>query len=295
MTETIRHLAWSLLTLVGVDKRKFHEKLGMWSVGMAVAEKGYGELIKKLREIQPDLSEQYSSGKEAYNDYAEFKLRGMHAFQCSLMLGLLDSLPEGTLTVVDIGDSAGTHMKYLQGLTQGRYDIDAISINLDPRAVEKIKAKGQKALLCRAEELDLGADRSVDLFTSFEMVEHLHNPAIFFRRLSKRSRCSRMLITVPYRRESRVGLHNVRNGATGKVYAEDEHVFELNPRDWSLLLLHSGWGVVREEIYLQYPARLPVIGRALAWYWRNSDFEGFWGAVLEKDTAFADRYMDWED
>ena len=74
--------------------------------------------------------------------------------------------------------------------------MDTLSVNLDPRAVEKIKARVLERFLCRAEDLDLpGVD--IDLFTSFEMVEHLHNPAIFFHRLAKKSSCRKILITRP--------------------------------------------------------------------------------------------------
>jgi len=108
--------------------------------------------------------------------------------------------------------------------------VDTVGVNLDPRAIKKITARGQKAILCRAEELDLG-DKSVDLFTSFEMVEHLHNPAIFFKRLAKRPGCEKLVITVPYLKQSRVGLYHARRDSSKDIYAEDEHIFELSPQD----------------------------------------------------------------
>lgn len=290
-----RRIVAQLLKPMGVDLKKIYETASVWSLKAAIVQRGWGKFLDTLREIQPDLSEQYSIGKDLYNKYVELKLRGLHAFQCSLMLKALERFSEGPLTVVDIGDSAGTHMKYLQYLTRDKYDIDTVSINLDPRAVAKITARGQKAVLCRAEDLDLGADRSIDLFTSFEMIEHLHNPTIFFRRLAMRSSSERMVITVPYLRSSRVGLHNIRNRTGKNVFAEDEHIFELNPGDWSLLMLHSGWKVVYEDIYFQYPVRIFPFSRLLSKCWRAFDFEGFWGAILERDTTFMDRYLDWED
>ncbi|MHB9156374.1 MAG: hypothetical protein ACYC5N_11930 [Endomicrobiales bacterium] len=33
----------------------------------------------------------------------------------------------------------------------------------------------------------------------------------------------------------------------------------------------------------------------LSRYWRKTEFEGFWGAILEKEAAFSDRYRDWEE
>ncbi len=242
----------------------------------------------------PDISNQESSEKDKFNDYLELKRRSLQAFQCKMMLKALEGLPHGNLTVADIGDSAGTHMLYLKELSKGKYDIDTISVNLDPRAVEKIRARGLRAILCRAEELDMG-EKKVDLFTSFQMVEHLHNPAIFFRRLAKKSPCKTMVITVPYLKNSRVGLHHIRSRSWKPVFAEDVHVFELSPEDWTLLLLHSGWKVVYDEIYYQYPRKIPAISTALSWYWKKLDFEGFWGAILEKDTTLSDCYKDWED
>jgi len=181
-------------------------------------------------------------------------------------------------------------------LTKDKFDVETISINLDPRAIEKIRARGLKAILKRAEDIEPeDIEGGIDLFPSFEMVEHLHNPAIFFRRIAKKSSCRRMLITVPYLKQSRVGLHYVRRRSREIIYAEDEHIFELSPEDWMLLLLHSGWKVTFSKIYYQYPTRWPVISSFLRWFWKTSDFEGFWAAILEKETTYSDLYKDWEE
>ena len=282
-----------ILTILGLNPRTFSEKLSKQSLRLASLENGYGSLVKKLREIVPDISNQEESGKDIFNNYWELKRRALQSFQCSMMLKALEHLPPMGLTVVDVGDSAGTHMLYLRELIRGKFDVDTISVNLDPRAIEKIRARGLKAILCRAEDLDL-REKKVDLFTSFQMVEHLHNPAIFFHRVAKKSLCNKMVITVPYLKESRVGLHHIRN-KTGKIiFAEDEHIFELSPEDWTLLLLHSGWRVTYSEIYYQYPRKLPIISQMLSWFWRHADFEGFWGAILEKDTTLSNLYQDWD-
>lgn len=290
----MRRLIKKILAAFGIDARRLIEGISKWSINSTLSQNGYRELIKKLRETVPDISNQQESEKETFNDYWEFKRRTLQAFQCSLMLKALEYLPLGKLTIVDIGDSAGTHMLYLKELTKCRFDVDTISVNLDPRAIEKIKARGLKAILCRAEELDLG-ERPIDLFTSFQMVEHLHNPSIFFRRLAKKSSCNKLIMTVPYLKKSRVGLHHIRNRTDKIIFAEDEHIFELSPEDWTLLLLHSGWKVVYSDIYYQYHRRMPIVSQVFSWYWRNTDFEGFWGVILEKDTTLSDRYQDWED
>jgi len=280
---------------VGINPERLIRVISKWSIKSTIIAEDYNELIEKLRNIEPDLSEQYSRGKEKYNDYLELKRRALHAFQCSLMLKVLGKLDAMKLTVVDIGDSAGTHMRYLQELTKSKYEVNTISVNLDSRAIEKIKAKGQKAILCRAEDLNLNMEQRIDLFTSFEMVEHLHNPAIFFHRLANKSGCNTMLITLPYLRYSRVGLHNVRNKVENIIFAEDEHIFELNPEDWTLLMLHSGWKVVHSEIYYQYPTKWFFIKWLLRKYWQITDYEGFWGAILEKEKTYDELYQDWED
>lgn len=72
-------------------------------------------------------------------------------------------------------------------------------------------------------------------------------------------------------------------------------VLFIDPNDWTLLLLHSGWKVTFSKIYYQYPTRWPVISSFLRWFWKTSDFEGFWGAILEKDMTYCDLYQDWEE
>ncbi|MBI4833588.1 MAG: methyltransferase domain-containing protein [Planctomycetes bacterium] len=270
------------------------EKICRVSIKLAMAQSNLVNLVERLRRIEPDISMQELSETPYFNGYIELKRRSLQAFQCSLMLKIINDFASRDLTVVDIGDSAGTHMLYLRELTKDKFNLDTISVNLDPRAIEKIKARGLKAMLCRAEELDLGEQR-VDLFASFEMVEHLHNPAIFFRRLAKKTPCNKLLITVPYLRQSRVGLHHVRHNIAKKITAEEEHIFELSPEDWTLLIKHSGWKVIYSKIYYQYPRNFPFISQLFAKYWRRFDYEGFWGAILEKDTTFTDNYQDWEE
>jgi hypothetical protein len=282
----------SALILLGIDPNNIVEKIFKCSLRMSAIQYKFTDLLIKLRTIAPDISRQELSETSSWNQYFELKKRNLQAFQCVMMLKALESVAPGTkVTVVDIGDSAGTHMRYLKELKKDVLDIETISVNLDPAAIEKIKATGQRAILCRAEDLDLG-NQQVDLFTSFQMVEHLHNPALFFRRLAVGSECKRMLITVPYIRNSRVGLHSIRNNLRKSVHAEEEHIFELSPDDWTLLLLHSGWRVVFSQTYYQYPVWLFFIFR---WVWKRVDYEGFWGAILEKDLTYTNLYQDWED
>ena len=123
----------------------YYKRLSKWSIRMCIAENGYEELLEKLKKIVPDISNQEESEKESFNDYWELKRRALQAFQCSLMLKALEYFSGNNLMVVDIGDSAGTHMLYLKALTKERYCIDTISVNLDPRGIEKSERRGLKA------------------------------------------------------------------------------------------------------------------------------------------------------
>lgn len=174
------------LSACGLEPGRLAELISTYSISTALSQNGYRMLVQKLRETIPDISDQESSERSTFNKYWELKRRVLQAFQCSLMLKSLECIRSQKLHVVDIGDSAGTHMLYLKSLTTGRFDIDTLSVNLDPRAIEKITRRGLEARLCRAEDLEMEG-KQVDLFTSFQMVEHLHNPALFFHRLAKKA------------------------------------------------------------------------------------------------------------
>ena len=282
--------------------RQYKRKLDEISINLALFQQGLLKDIKKLRSIVPDISQQESCDFSEFlerslkeKEYLEIKRRGMHAFQCRLMLTALKEFQKNSLMVADIGDSAGTHMLYLRSLAEKNYHLETISVNLDPMAIQRIKARGLNAILKRAEDIqpeDLG-DKEIDLFTSFEMLEHLHCPTIFLQRLAKNSQCNHKLITVPFQKDSRVGLHYLKQKRTKKVTAEIVHIFELSPKDWELLFLFAGWRIKHSEIYYQYPRFIPIVSWILCKIWRKYDFEGFWGVILEKDKSYSDLYKDW--
>jgi hypothetical protein len=162
-----------------------------------------------------------------------------------------------------------------------------MSVNLDKVAVEKIKAKGLNAIHCKAEELHKH-NISAGLLMSFEMVEHLYSPIDFLDSISKESECEYLVITVPYLQQSRVGLHHIRLQQKRIVYPENTHIFELSPPDWKLIFQHSGWQVLDEITYYQYPRR--SFWRIMQPVWKWLDFEGFYGVVLKKGRGWADCY-----
>lgn len=107
---------------------------------------GIGKMIKDLG---VDLSDQYTKQAEM-TDYRTWKMETQQAFQIYFTLKAVHYLDnvgiisdDKRLSLVDIGDSAGNHLKYLRHKLQGKYpDIEAVSVNLDSVAVEKIRARG---------------------------------------------------------------------------------------------------------------------------------------------------------
>ena len=277
--------------------KKIHHWIASWSVRLAAREQNLSETITRLRAIIPDISAQYSYKDSRIfvpDSFWEKKLRLQHAFQTSILLRAVKRKNLKTIFIADIGDSSGTHMQYISHLSITDSEIKTVSVNLDSEAVKKIQAKGMKALCKRAEEItpdDVGGD--INIFSSFEMLEHLHNPALFLHNLAKKHRCDTLVLTVPYQARSRVGLHYIRSKMRKKVFAEDTHIFELCPEDWELLCRHSGWKPVEKTILFQYPRVLPLFKTLCTYYWRSFDYEGFLGLILEKDTTWADLYQDW--
>ena len=181
-------------------------------------------------------------------------------------------------------------MSYILGIYSGKKDLECIGVNLDPKAVEKIKARGLAAVNARAEDLPKH-DIKADIFLCFEILEHLADPCNFLHSLSANTNAKYLVLTVPYVRHSRVGLHHIRDGRKGPVCAENTHILELSPEDWKLFARHSGWNIVKEKIYLQYPKKSLL--RCTQPVWKKGDFEGFYGLILEKDDTWSSQYKDW--
>lgn len=265
------------------------ERLQRYSLCQALREQGLWELQERLSEIVPDLRHQYTS-QELDSDYLLLKVRGQHAFQVSLANEAIKGLhsSNGSPTLIDVGDSAGTHIQYLQTLHKDR-NLRCISVNLDEGAVQKIRMKGLEAVCARAEDMATqGLD--ADILVSFEMLEHLPNPIQFLKTLSEKSSCQGLVITVPYLEQSRVGFHHLRHGLRQRNTPEMTHIFELCPADWTLLFMHAGWKVLQERVYRQYPKY--GLYRVMKPVWKALDFEGFWGAILVRDHTWSDLYVE---
>lgn len=288
-------LAKALARSAGIDTRAAYQRLSAASIRAAVAEQGLAPLVERLRQVIPDISDQYTGGfdPDEYRRYWEIKMRGLHAFQVGLMLDAVAAVGRPGLVLADIGDSSGNHGRYLRALAPAGAVSRVVSVNLDPVAVEKVAAKGGDSLLCRAEEMDLEGVRP-DLFTSFEMVEHLTDPIRFLHRLAERGSADHLLMTVPLSPASRFGgvdLRQPEDRMPGRFTAEEVHLFELSPPDWLLLARFAGWRPVWTRTYRQYPRRGAL--RITQPLWRKLDFEGFWGVLLTRDLGVARRYADW--
>lgn len=289
------NLAKRMLKGASVDTGSLYQTLSRHSLLAAIREQGLGETCDALRAALPDLRDQYTLGfdEREYERYWEIKLRGMHAWQITCILDALNAIPRENLVLADIGDSSGNHSAYVSAMAPAGKVERMVSVNLDATAVEKIRKKGFEAIQCRAEEIDLEQIRP-DLFLSFEMVEHLTDPVRFLHGLAVQGSANNMLITVPYRRDSRFGGHHMRlpeDRMPKSMTAEEVHVWELSPADWELLARFAGWRTVWRRTYFQYPKR--SILRATAPLWRELDLEGFLGLFLERDLELADRYADW--
>ncbi|AVM75602.1 methyltransferase domain-containing protein [Magnetospirillum gryphiswaldense] len=285
----------TMLKAVEADPRALYQGLSAASLKAAATEQGLQPIIGRLRQILPDISDQYTAGfdPEEYRRYWEIKMRGLHAFQVQMMLDSIDAVGGNGLVLADIGDSSGNHGLYLRAMvTEGKVER-VVSVNLDPVAVEKVRAKGGDSILCRAEELDLQGIRP-DLFMTFEMVEHLTDPIRFLHRLAEAGSAEHLLMTVPHRRYSRFGGVDLRLGLDRmplRMTAEEVHIYEFCPADWLLLARFAGWVPVFTRLYRQYPCRSPlVVTKPL---WRRLDFDGFWGVLLRRDLSVARRYADW--
>lgn len=262
------------------------------SLRAAGREQALAPLADRLTTIVPDLAAQYTHWK-VDGVLLPLKVRFQHAFQMDLALRGVDLVRrqgprDRPLTVVDVGDSAGTHLTYLAALVEGSGALRGVGVNLDPAAVARIRARGLEAVLGRAEDLIEAGTLDADVVLCFEMLEHLTDPVTFLDRLSRRRGSVVLVVTVPFLRRSRVGLHHIRRGERVPVSPETTHVFELAAADWRLLFAHAGWSVRHEAVYRQYPRRSPW--RLLGPVWRRVDFEGFYGAILTPDRTWADLY-----
>lgn len=284
-----------LARTAGVDTRKLYQTLSAKSIEAAIREQSLENICTRLREIVPQLTDQYSHDldREEYARYWEIKMRGNHAFQIDSALRALEEIGGNDLTLVDLGDSSGNHCQYLKALAPPAQISRTISVNLDPVAVEKIRCKGGEAILCRAEELEEQGLRP-DLMLLFETLEHFTDPLRFLRSMATEGNIENILLTVPYRQNSRFGgalLRQPEETIPTEITPEEVHIFELSPDDWSLMARLAGYRTSFRRVYRQYPQRSTF--RVLKPLWHKYDFEGFLALFLRRDRSLSDRYTGW--
>lgn len=267
---------------------KIIEKLMLRSLEAAAKEQFPGNLISRLENIVPDITNQYTTFS-LDTPYLKRKGRNQHAFQISLVNEVMKDFKEPV--IVDIGDSCGTHLQYLTGLHGHEKKIKCLSVNLDKHAIDRIKNKGLNALHARAEDIE-NYGMKADIFLCFQMLEHVMDPCRFLYQLSQNTTARYLIITVPYLAESRIGLSYIRGSfKKSEATAENTHIFELDPEDWKLIARHSGWEVHKEKIYRQYPKNGFL--RLTKGLWKRLDFEGFYGLILKRDDKWSTKYKDW--
>ena len=252
------------------------ESVYIKSLKKTAKEQGLNTLVNRLEALVPDVTYQYSTVK-IDTHYLKTKVRNLHAFQISLVNEVINEFENPV--IVDIGDSAGTHLQYLMGLYS---NIKCSSVNLDKEAVERIRGKGINAIHARAEDLDQ-YNIDVNIFLCFQVLEHMMNPCMFLHNLSEKTNAKFLVVTVPYVRKSRVALNYIRRNMNEIVKAENTHIFELSPEDWKLIVRHSGWDIVKERVYLQYPKR--SFYRLTKYLRRRFDFDGFYALILKRDNS----------
>jgi len=257
------------------------------SLERAAKEQGLSELSFRLERCVPDITDQYSSYK-IDTPYLRKSVRYLHAFQISLVGEVINELARPV--IADIGDSAGTHLQYIKDIYGPGKVMRCIGINFDLKAVERIRKRQLEAVCVRAEDLS-SQNIKADLFLCFETLEHLTDPIDFLWKLSSRTDAAYLVATVPYTRKSKVGLLHIKRNKKEPVCAENTHIFEFSPQDWKLIVKHSGWAIVKEKIYLQYPKKgFFNLTKPL---WRKFDFEGFYGFILKRDDSWSSKYKDW--
>ncbi|HRR41120.1 MAG TPA: hypothetical protein P5244_07810, partial [Syntrophales bacterium] len=112
------------------------DRIMTWSLARSNRQRGEQDLKNRLISIVPDISEQYTAFRlDGDNRYLLEKVRGQHAFQMGLALKAIEMFVRGKgadkVNVVDIGDSAGTHLRYLEGLKEDLgIDMASMSVNL---------------------------------------------------------------------------------------------------------------------------------------------------------------------
>ena len=175
---------------------------------------------------------------------------------------------EKKCTYLDIGDSDGYVYLVLNEVMKG-YNVKYLGINLQKKAVQKIREKGLEAECTDAMEVRKRG-KAYDLVSLFETLEHLVNPIEFLEGVHDVVG-KRLIISVPLVQRSRVGLQYLsRNWPQNKVPTiENTHIFELSLKDWTKILTHTGWEIENQWKLKQFPS-FGLNGFIMKHIWRKN-------------------------
>jgi len=265
--------------------KKLYDTFRIRSILWALKKQKLTLRFNQLKELDL-VSDQYTTAS-IDTEYLKTKVLGLHAFQVSLFLEFMQSQTGKEWKIIDLGDSSGNHILYMKELFK-EYDFKSISINLDEEAIRKIKGKGLNYATTSIEDYlnVIGRPKELrEVALLLQTLEHLENPISVLKGV-KEQKVDGFIITVPFVKRSRIGMHHLRNNFRSNLLKEpnieNTHIFELSPDDWNVLFKYCGWEVEYQKVYYQFPVNLPIISLLLRWYWQLFDFEGFYGCILKK-------------
>jgi len=253
-------------------------------------DKKFLEVWNLSLKVIPDmfLDEHFLSSVSS--DEARLRIRLLICGEVFFTMDIIKALinRERSCTYLDIGDSDGS-MRLLLNEAIPHFHIESLGVNLQPKAIEKIRQKGLKAECLDAMEVGK-TGMKYDVVSLFETLEHLPNPIGFLEGIHD-TVGHRLIISVPLVTKSRVSLRYLNDGwSKDKTPTiENTHIFELSPDDWKKIFLHTGWRVEREWSLRQFPEK-GVLKIMMQYAWRKISFEGFWFVALTKDTFCKDKF-----
>mgnify|MGYP001612453296 FL=1 len=226
-----------------------------------------------------------------FNDEVRLRIRLLICGEVYFAAKVIEELfgGEKKCTFLDIGDSDGS-TRLLLNEALPHFSIDTMGINLQLKAVEKIRRKGLKAECLDAMEVQKAGTR-YDIVSLFETLEHLTNPIGFLENIHETVK-HRLIISVPLICHSRISLRYLDKTWDKNIIPtiENTHIFELAPEDWRKIFLHTGWRVESEWRLRQFPDS-GILKIIMQRAWRKLSFEGFWFAALTKDMFHKNRFM----
>jgi len=236
----------------------------------------------------PDFSEHFTFIVD--NKEVEHRIRLLVVAETAFMKKAISDVLQTMerCSYADIGDSDGSVQLLLQKYFPSNR-LKSVGINLQKGAIRKIEERGLNAIYADAQSLK---DQKItyDVVSVFETLEHLPDPIGFLKGLTSIVNKS-LIISVPFIRHSRTGLYYLTNRweKDRKATIESTHIFELSPKDWRKIFLHSGWKVDHEQTLLMFhPRRLSRL--ILQPYWKYESFEGFWFASLSPCDQYSSQY-----